>query len=226
MRNLTQIPLRFFRVMINLQAYLNMIYLFAAFPLSVFYFIFLVSGLSTGLSLLIIWIGIPILLVVGIGWWAMARFERFLAIHWLKENVPVMTHPSDQDDDIWAYLKSYIVNPVTWKSLVYLLAKFPLGIGTFVIQVTLVCLTLAFLTMPLTYELIPNIQISGFFTQGGQPVWQVDTMVDALLGTLIGIFLWPLTLQISNGLAWVHAKFARVMLSIDPNLRLELLLGS
>lgn len=224
MNKLTQIPFLFFRVVGRPQAYLNLIYLFAAFPLSVFYFVFLVSGLSTGFSLMIVWVGIPILLVVGIGWLAMARFERFLVIHWLKENVPAMTLSSKRDADIWTYFRSYFVNPVTWKSLLYLLVKFPLEIGTFMILVTLVCLTLAFLTMPLTYELLPKFQISGFFLKG-QQVWQVDSMADALFGMLIGLFLWPLTLQISNGLAWVHAKLARIMLSINPGLNLELILG-
>jgi hypothetical protein len=40
-------------------------------------------------------------------------------------------------------------------------------------------------------------------------------MSEALLGTLIGLLLWPVTLHITNGLAWVHAKFAKVMLSVD-----------
>jgi hypothetical protein len=44
----------------------------------------------------------------------------------------------------------------------------------------------------------------------------IDTLKDALLGALIGLMLWPVTLHITNGLVWVHAKFARVMLSDDP----------
>jgi hypothetical protein len=89
-----------------------------------------------------------------------------------------------------------------------------LGTATFAILVTLISLTLAFLSLPLTYGRL-DFRIGGFFSpdRGG---WQIDGMGEALLGTLIGLVLWPLTMQIINGLAWIHAKFARVMLSAAP----------
>jgi hypothetical protein len=220
MTNPFEITVRYFKVMISGQAYLNLIYLLAAFPLGVFYFVFLVSGLSIGISLSIVWVGIPLLLVVGVGWWILARFEHFMAVHWLKEEVPSMVSPQSTvppaagHKNIWEYFKGYFSNPVTWKSPVYLLLKFPLGIATFVILVTLVSLSLAFLTLPLTYELL-DFQIGGFLSPDN-PVWQVDNISEALFGMLIGLFLGPLTMQVANGLAWVHAKFARVMLSVDP----------
>ena len=217
MINPIEITVRYFKVIISGQAYLNLIYLMAAFPLGVFYFVFLVSGLSLGISLSIVWLGIPLLLVVGVGWWFLARFEHFLAVHWLKEEVPCMTLPQNTMPpaagykQIWAYFKAYFFNPVTWKSPVYLLLKFPIGIATFAILITFVSLSLAFLTLPLTYKLL-DFQIGGFFSPDNS-VWQVDNIFEALLGTFMGILLWPLTMQITNGLAWIHAKFARVMLS-------------
>jgi hypothetical protein len=215
MNNPTQTAFRFFKVIVSGQAYLNLFYLLAAFPLGVFYFAFLISGLSTGISLSIIWVGIPILLLVGVGWWALASFERFMAIHWLKEDVPAMALPSNEGTDIWTRFKEFFTNPVTWKSPLYLLLKFPLGIATFVILIALTSLTLAFLTMPLTYEFLPEFQVGVFFDPG-LPTWRIDSLSDALLGSLIGLMLWPVTLHVINGLAWVHAKFAKVMLSVDP----------
>ncbi len=215
MNNPNQAVGQFFRVMGNGQAYLNLIYLGAAFPLGVFYFVFLVSGISTGISLAIIWVGIPILLLAGIGWWLLARFERFMAINLLKEDVPEMTRPTSSSDDLWMRYKGYFTNPVTWKSLLYLLMKFPLGIATFVILITLVSLTLAFLSMPFTYNSVAYFP-AGISFGLGLPVWQIDSLSDALLCVVIGLLLWPATLHITNGLAWVHAKFARMMLSINP----------
>ena len=215
MNNFSQTTLRFFKVTISGQAYLNLIYLLAAFPLGVFYFVFLVSGLSLGISLTIIWVGIPILLVVGFGWWALASFERFMAIHYLKEDVPAMTFPSNKSADIWTRFKEFFTNPVTWKSPVYLFMKFPLGIATFAILITLISLTVAFLSMPFTYTLLPEFRIGVFFNPDS-PAWHIDSLGEALLGSLIGLILWPVTLHITNGLAWMYAKFAKVMLSVDP----------
>ena len=210
-----QSAFRFFSVIGNGQAYLNLLYLLASFPLGISYFVFLVSGLAVGISLSIIWVGIPILLLVGAGWWTLASFERFMAIHLLSEDIPEMSRPSNEGAGLWARFKEYFVNPVTWKSPLYLFLKFPLGTATFVILATLISLTLAFLTMPFTYEFLSEFQVGVFFGPG-LPVWHIDNMSDALLGTLIGLILWPVTLHVTNGLAWVHAKFAKVMLSVDP----------
>lgn len=215
MDNPIQTAFRFFWVMGSGRSYLKLVYLLIAFPLGIFYFIFLTSGLSIGISLSIIWVGIPILLLVGAGWWALASFERFLAIYLLNEDIPEMWRLSDESPDTWTRLKKYFTNPVTWKSLLYLFLKFPLGIATFVILITLISLTLAFLTMPFTHEFLSEIQVGAFFGLG-LPAWHIDSMSDALLGTLIGLILWPVTLHITNGLAWLHAKFAKVMLSVDP----------
>ena len=211
MNNLNPTVGRFFRVMVSGQTYLNLIYLGAAFPLGVFYFVFLVSGLSTGISLAIIWVGIPILLLIGVAWWVLASFERFMAINLLKEDIPAIARPSNEGANLWSRFKEYFANPVTWKSLLYLFLKFPLGITTFIILVTLVSLTLAFLSMPLTYEHLQYFQ-GGISFGPGLAVWQIDSLNDALLGALIGVMLWPVTLHVTNGLAFVHAKFARLML--------------
>jgi len=215
MDNPRQTALRFFGVMVSGQAYLNIVYLLAAFPLGVFYFAFLASGLSAGISLLIIWVGIPILLMVGAGWWVLSSFERSMAIHLLKEDIPAMTRPSDEGTDTWTRVKEHLANPITWQSPLYLLLKFPLGIATFTILITLISLTLALLTMPYTYGFVPEFQLGVFF-DSSLPVWHIDSMNDALIGALLGLILWPVTLHITNGLAWVHAKFAKVMLSVEP----------
>jgi hypothetical protein len=52
--------MRYFGVVAREETYLNLIYLMLAFPLSIVYFTFLVTGLSVGFGTLIIWIGIPI----------------------------------------------------------------------------------------------------------------------------------------------------------------------
>lgn len=213
--NLKQSLLRFARVMVDGQAYLNVLYLVVAFPLGVFYFIFLVTGLSLGLSTLIIWVGVPLLILVSVGWCALASIERYMAIHWLKEDFSILTTIPKNGADITTRLKDFFSNPFTWKSMIYLFLKFPLGIATFVVAVVLISSTLAFLTAPITYEFLPDFLV-GISFGSGLPAWHIDSLSDALIGMLVGFVLWPLTLQVTNGLAWFHAKFARVMLHSDP----------
>ncbi len=214
MDNPTRTAFRFFGVVGSRQSYLNLLYLLVAFPLGVFYFTFLVSGLSLGISLLIIWLGIPILLFVGVIWWLLAKFERLLAVHLLNADIPELRRPLSEGNDIWTRFREYLSNLVTWKSLLYLFLKFQLGVATFIILATFISATLAFLTLPFTYRFMSEIQI-GVFLGLGLPAWHIDSMNDALLGALIGLMLLPVTLHVTNGLAWVHAKFSRLMLSVD-----------
>lgn len=61
------------------QTYLNLLYLGLAFPLGIAYFVFVVLGLSLGVSLAIFVVGIPILLLVVLAALGIAAFERWLA---------------------------------------------------------------------------------------------------------------------------------------------------
>jgi hypothetical protein len=203
---------RFFRVVAEPQAYLNLVYLLVAFPLGVAYFVLLVTGLSSGISLLIVWVGIPILLLMGAITWGLAGFERLMAVHLLKESFPAHATQSTVGNSIWAGLKRHVTDPVTWQGLLYLLMKFPLGIAAFVVLTTLLALTISLLAMPFLYEFVPGLQ-AGVNLGPGLPSWQIDSLGDALLVALVGLGLWPVTMHVTNGMAWLYGRFARVMLS-------------
>lgn len=203
-----------FGVVVRGRTYLNFFYLLLAFPLGLFYFIFLVVGFSLGFSLLIILIGLLILLIVFGAWIAFGAFERQLAIWLLGEEIPPMTPPRLRDRPTeatfsWEGFSAYLTNPVTWTSLVYLFVKFPLGILSFVALVGAVALTGAFLTAPITSSFSP---LEVWFTWNS--VWVVDTPGDVILAVLLGIALLFVSLHVLNGLAWISGKFARMMLGV------------
>ncbi len=60
---------RFFGVVRRPETWLGILFDWLAFPLGLFYFVFLVTGLSLGVGLVVVWVGIPILLVVAGAWW-------------------------------------------------------------------------------------------------------------------------------------------------------------
>jgi hypothetical protein len=198
---------RFFGVFIQGQTYLNMLYLLLAFPLGLFYFIFLVVGLATGLALVIVWVGLLLLALVIAGWWAFAVFERQLAIWLLNVDIPPMSRQEPRQPGTWPTIVAYLKNPVTWKSLVYLFVKFPLGLLSFIILVTFGAITLALLTAPVTYQFMP-IQV--WFTD--TLYWQIDTLGWAVLAFFIGVGLMFVSMHLFNGLAWLSGCFARLML--------------
>ena len=203
---------KFFGVFLRGQTYLNMLYLLLSFPLGLFYFTFLVVGISVGVPLVILWVGLLILLVVFALWYAFVVFERQMAITLLREDIPPISRQDLTGKTLWQKFTATLGNPVTWKGLVYLLAKFPLGIISFVFLVALVSLSAASVGAPFYYYFWPP---SVDLTLTGTPwtnIWIIDTMPEALLLSLVGIFVTLGSMHILNGLAWLSGKFARVML--------------
>ena len=210
----------FFGVVTKPQSYLNIFYLLLAFPLGIAYFVFLVTGISVGAGLIIIWVGVPILALVLAGSWALCQLERVLAIGLLKEDIPAMRR-DDRSEQLadsgpslgteerlligaWRRLKSHLANRLTWTGMIYLFMKFPLGIASFVIVVVLVSVTAGLLGSPFYYWVGDGIELG---------IWQVDELWEALILTLAGIPLVFISLHLMNGTAYLSGRLARVMLA-------------
>ena len=205
---------RFWGVIIRPQSYLNLAYLFLAFPLGLVYFIFFVTGLALGFPLIIVWVGLIILAVVFAAAWGLTLFERQMAIWLLRVNIGETGDPVDPNDDIWQRFKKYIANPVTWKGLLFLLLKFPLGVFSFTLGTTLVATSLALIFAPIALIFFPNasVQFVGL---------DVHPAVAAAIFFVIGILLVPISLHIMNGVAYVYGQVARLLLGkLEPEQKL------
>ena len=197
---------RFFGVVAQSRTWLNVVYLWLAFPLGLFYFVFLTVGLSLGVSLVVVWVGIPILLVVVGAWWLFGAFERAQAEYLLGFAVAPSPRSWETHDGIWAKLKGHFVSAATWKDLIYLFFKLPLGIVSFTLSVTAVATTTALLAMPLFWYFgIPVI--NGTWVP---PLWAAVVAVPA---GVLAFFVW---LHALNGWAWVCGKWAQVVFGAMP----------
>jgi hypothetical protein len=200
--------IRFFGVPFRVRTYLNLLYLLLAFPLGLIYFTFFVIGISLGLATAVLLVGFFILAFVGLGWWAFAVFERYQAIWLLGMDVPPMDKPGSHPATFWERVKDLLTNPVTWKSLFFLIVKSPLGVFTFVILVTLAGVSLGLLAAPVAYLFVPDYGI----TINGETVYALDTLWEALLAFFLGILFSFFSLHVLNYLAYVYGLFAQMML--------------
>jgi hypothetical protein len=206
--------IRFFGVPFRVRTYLNLLYLLLAFPLGLIYFCFFVIGVSLGLATVILLIGFLILAFVGLGWWAFAVFERYQAIWLLGMDVPPMDKPGARPEGFWNRVVDLLSNPVTWKSLIFLIIKFPLGVFTFIVLVTLAGVSLGLVAAPLVYWWLPyGVDLSG------SNVWLIDTLWEALIAFIVGVIFGFFSLHVLNYLAYVSGLFAQIMLG---NRRTEL----
>lgn len=194
---------RFFRAPFEARTYGNLLYLALAFPLGLAYFVFLAVGLSLGLGLTIVWVGLPILAFVLLGSWGLAALERQMAIHLLGAEVPPRTAPVPAAErTVLQQARDFLTNPVTWKGLGYLAVKFPLGVATFVVLVTSLALSGGLLASPLLYD-FGQIQIG---------LWRVDTLPEALGAALLGLVFGLVSLNLLNAVALAWRKLASALL--------------
>jgi hypothetical protein len=192
----------FFGVVIRRQTYLSMLYLLLAFPLGIIYFVFLVTGISLGLGTLITWVGFLILLIVMMTWWGFAMFEHKIASWMLPVEMNPMSKADEKDKNIWQKFKAHISNPVTWKSLVHLFVKFPLGILSFVVAVVFISVSLGLLSAPFVYK----------WAEIDFYIFTVETIWQALMVFVVGFIVGLISLHLMNGLAFLYGQFAKVML--------------
>ena len=119
---------QFLHVLVEPRSYLNAIYMLAAFPLGLTYFVVLVAGAISGAFLSILGIGLLILLATLVAAWGFALFERELVIGLLGISVPPLSLPDPELVSPWQMLIRHLRQPATWKSLAYLLLRLPFGI--------------------------------------------------------------------------------------------------
>jgi hypothetical protein len=194
--------LRFLRAPIEPRSYGNLLYLALAFPCGLAYFIFLAVGLSVGLGLTIVWVGLPILALVLAISFGLAAVERQLAIHLLGARVPPMALPAVAGATPWQRARGFLSNPVTWKGMGYLAVKFPLGLASFVLVVTLGSAAGALLSTPFLYTWLPI----DFFDR------PVDNLGLALACGIAGAVLALVSLNLFNLLAAGWRQLARTLL--------------
>ena len=193
--------IRFFGVVTRPRTWLSVLFNWLAFPLGLFYFVFLVTGLSLGIGLVVVWIGIPILLVVAGAWWLFGAFERLQAKHLLGADVPAAPREWEKVDGVWAKLKAHFGCAATWKDLVYLLAKLPFGVVSTTLLVVGASMVFWFVSMP-------------FFAAFDVPVINNTWVPPLWFGILclpLGLLVFFVALHVLNAWSWVCARWAEVM---------------
>jgi two-component system phosphate regulon sensor histidine kinase PhoR len=211
-----------FHVVREKQTYLNLLYLFLAFPLGIFYFVLLITGISLGISTAIIWIGLPILLLTVVIWRGFAAFERALVRHWLHVPISFISPPAMAGVSWWKRLTTHLSTPTTWTGLVYLFLEFPFGILSFTLVVTLLSLSLGLTFIWLAYlidTLIYNA-VGGGYTSYDlfvKVTGQIEPGAMALLLFIgiLGFLVLVASLHILNGIAYAWGQFARLMLGMS-----------
>jgi hypothetical protein len=167
-------------------------------PLGIAYFTWLVTGIATGLGLAITIVGIPILTLVLAGVRPLLESERRLSNALLGGDLP-RTGLAPHGEGFLGRLKAYWIDSTTWRGVLYLLVRFPVGTFTFSVAVMMYGVAGYMIAAPVIAP-FDTIEL-GF--------WDVNTWFEGLALTAPGLVLLVASGWVSEGMAAMSRGFAR-----------------
>ena len=197
---------RFFGVYTDPRAWGALLYMLIAFVTGVFYFTWAVTGISLSISFLIFIFGFPIALLFLLSVRGLALIEGRLVEALLGIRMPRRSLFSHQGMKWFDRLKALLTDKATWMMLIYMIIQFALGTAYFVVLVTVLSFSLAFMALPF----IQSFSNFPVFNWGDGPIylsyWQL------ILFSIGGFLLWTSFMHIARGVIQLHGKMAKWML--------------
>ncbi|PAU84143.1 histidine kinase [Halorubrum salipaludis] len=194
-------------VLVDGRTYRHLLYLLLAIPLGFVYWTLSSFGITFGLVLSVVLVGLVILLATLIGARIAAGFERWLANRLLGTDLDRYDDVPDDTDGAVAGVRKYVDAASTWRGVGFLSLKFFVTVLAFLLLVALVN-GLSLVLAPLRYPYVAT-----FGESNGEPVtWAIDTLPEALLATAIGVVSVLVALHVTNLVAYVCRQMATALL--------------
>ena len=181
-------------------------YLLASFPVGIASFVFLVTGISLGVGLVIVWVGVPILAAtLAVSRW-LARFERRRAAITLGEPIP-STYLAPHRRGMLGWLHTAVGDSATWKDILWLLIVLPvLGLAGFTLAVSLWGAALGLVFLPAWYWAVGDVGVD-------LGAVDVNTLDEAWIGIPVGVVLLTFTVPLTRMAGVGLARLGRALLA-------------
>jgi uncharacterized membrane protein len=194
---------RFFAVFGDPLAYSSLFYMLLSLATGVFYFTWVVTGLSLSVGFSILIFGLPFIVLFVSTVRALALVEGRLVESMLGVRMPRRPLYADRGKPFMARIKGMFVDPRTWSTLLYMVLKLPLGIAFFIAAVVGLTVPLALAVSPLTNAIFGI----GIVNMGDEifapPLWALPLTLP------LGIVLLCLTLHIARGIGQLQGQLAK-----------------
>lgn len=220
-----------FGVPFRRQTYRNLSYLALAFPLGLVYFVLFAVGLSLGVGLAVVVVGVPLLVgMLGLAT-GLASVERWLATVLLGIEVP--TRDRESPDSVRGWLRRLVVSLGPWKAVVYLVTKLFVGVAAYTVVMSLSVTGVSMLAVPLVYNQ-PGVYVGvvsdapvryhpalsvgwdrllvGLDGVVTLSAWRIDTLAEALAVAGLGVVVVCCSLHVLNALAQLSGWWTQLLL--------------
>ncbi len=208
---------KFFGVIAEPRTYAALFYMLLSLATGIFYFTWVVTGisLSAGLAVLIVGIPFAILFLGSIRMFSL--LEGRIVEVMLGERMPRRPLYSSRGKPWMTRIGEMFSDPRTWTTLLYMVLMLPLGIIYFTVAITLLSISLSLIAAPIA-AVLGHATLNQDYGN-----WSLIGMENGVLGTSLGYFSLPLvfiagvlllfvTLHVARGIGYLHGQFAKHLL--------------
>lgn len=194
---------KFFSIFADPLAYSSLFYMLLSLATGIFYFTWVVTGLSLSLGLCILIFGLPFAVLFISTVRALSLVEGRLIESMLGVRMPRRPLYADRGKPFGARIKAMFVDPRTWSTLLYMMLKLPLGIIYFVFAVIGLTVPLALAVSPITNAVFEVGIVNMGDVVFAPPLWALP------LTLAIGAVLLCLTLHVARGIGQIQGQLAK-----------------
>lgn len=198
---------RFFGVAADPRAYAALFYMVLSMATGIFYFTWVVTGISLSLGFAILIIGVPFVILFLGSTRVLSLVEGRIVEVMLGERMPRRPVFPDRERGILRRIGRMFTDPRTWATMLYMVLLMPLGIVYFTIATTLLGIALGLLSAPLA--LLPGVHLD-------VSVLGLDVIENApwLLPLLavVGVLILVVVLHVARGIGRLHGQLAKHLL--------------
>jgi uncharacterized membrane protein len=209
---------RFFGVVADPRTYGALFYSVLALATGIFYFTWVVTGISVSAGLAVLIVGIPFAILFLGSVRLLSLVEGRIVEAMLGERMPRRPLYAERGKGVLARIGEMFSDPRTWSTLLYMIAMLPLGIVYFTISVTFLSVAVSFIVAPVLMGFgafdgwwLDHYNIGPWMFND----WEVSTSLNPfqmLLMFVCGVVLLFATLHLVRGIGRMHGLLAKHLL--------------
>jgi len=198
---------RFFGVVAEPRTYAALLYMLLALATGIFYFTWVVTGVSLSLGLAVLIVGVPFVILYFGSVRVLSLVEGRLVETMLGERMPRRPLYAARGRPWLQRIGDMFSDPRTWSTQLYFVLMLPLGIVYFTLVVTLLAFAVGCIGAPVATA----FGEASWFTindtvVGAGPVWTWPLWI------AVGVLTLFATLHLARGIGHVHAQLAKHLL--------------
>lgn len=197
---------RVFGAYVDPRTWASFLFMFISFITGIIYFTWATTGLALSLGVSVLIIGVPFAILFLLSVRGLTLLEGRLVEALLGVRMPRRPLFAQPGMGWLERLKVLVTDKQTWLSLLYMILQMPLGILYFVLNVTFLTVSLAFIVAPLGEVFFKNSGVTVQLFWVTNPVWVL------ILLPIFGVLLLTFTMHLARGIGGWHGRYAKWML--------------